>query len=79
MAAGTKAASKAEMEGAGMIYREFRMISPSVWAGLREFVKMNWEACQQKNTPIRIIVTTDERKRNAEQNKRLWGLSLIHI
>lgn len=55
------------------LYREFPLRSPSVWLALVAFVKANAEACVKRGHPLRIIVTEDEKKRNTEQNKRLWG------
>lgn len=55
------------------LYREFVLRSPSVWATFRLFVKANALALLEAGTPMRVICTTEERKRNAEQNKRLWG------
>ncbi|MDE3023609.1 MAG: recombination protein NinB, partial [Pseudomonadota bacterium] len=36
--------------------------------------KANAKACMERGEPIRLIATTDERKRNAEQNRFLWGV-----
>lgn len=56
-----------------VLYREFPLRSPSVWLALVAFVKANAEACMNHGSPLRIIVTSEEKKRNNEQNKRLWG------
>ncbi len=61
------------------IYREFPLRSPAIWGALVAFVKANWQACVDRGTPLRIIVTSDEKKRNLEQNKRLWGYLYKHI
>lgn len=55
------------------LYREFPLRSPSVWLALVAFVKANAAACVDRGRPLRVIVTEDEKKRNTEQNKRLWG------
>lgn len=55
------------------LYREFPMRTPAMWTALVAFVRANWQACTDKGTPMRIIVTSEERSRNAEQNRRLWG------
>lgn len=55
------------------LYREFPLRTPAVWVALVAFVKANASACSDRGTPLRVIVTTDEKKRNREQNKRLWG------
>lgn len=56
------------------LYREFVLRSPSVWVSLVAFIKANAAACMERGEPIRLIVTTDEKKRNAEQNRFLWGV-----
>jgi len=55
------------------IYREFPLRSPLMWSAVVAFVKANAAACADRGAPLRIIVTEGEKKRNAEQNKRLWG------
>ena len=61
------------------IYREFPLRSPSAWSALVAFIKANAQACIGSGKPLRIIVTQDEKKRNAEQNKRYWGFVLKAI
>ena len=55
------------------LYREFPLRNPSVWLALVAFVKANAAACMDRGRPLRVIVTEDEKKRNTEQNHRLWG------
>lgn len=55
------------------LYREFPLRSPSVWLALVAFVKANAAACVDRGRPLRVIVTEDDKKRNTEQNRRLWG------
>jgi len=55
------------------LYREFPLRNPTVWLALVAFVKANAAACMDRGRPLRVIVTEDEKKRNTEQNKRLWG------
>ncbi|MDY0036705.1 MAG: recombination protein NinB [Zoogloea oleivorans] len=54
------------------IYREFVLRGPSVWKALVAFVKANAKAACDARKPLRVIVTSSERKRSAEQNARLW-------
>lgn len=54
------------------IYREFTLFGASSWSALRAFVSANAKACVERGKPLRVIVTEDEKKRNNEQNKRLW-------
>lgn len=55
------------------IYREFPLTGIGAWQRLVQFVKANAKACLEDNKPLRVIITQDEKKRNNEQNKRLWG------
>ena len=61
------------------LYREFQLRSPSIWTNVLAFVKANAKACLEKGEPLRVIVTSDERKRNAEQNRFYWGVALRDI
>lgn len=54
------------------IYREFVLCGPSIWSALCAFVSANARSCVERGRPLRVIVTEDEKKRNNEQNKRLW-------
>lgn len=58
---------------ATVLYREFTLRNPSIWQALVALIKGNAKPMLERGTPIRIIVTTDEVKRNVEQNRRLWG------
>jgi hypothetical protein len=61
------------------LYREFQLRSPSIWTSVLVFVKANAKACLDKGEPLRVIVTSDEKKRNAEQNRFYWGVTLRDI
>lgn len=61
------------------VYREFPLRSPSVWPNVVAFVKANAQALADQGTPLRLIFTTDEKKRNAEQNRYYWGAVLRPI
>lgn len=61
------------------LYREFRIDRRGVLPNLIAFVKANALACSERGEPIRLIVTTDEKKRNAEQNRFYWGVALRDI
>lgn len=61
------------------LYREFLLRDISVWHTLTAFVGSNAKAMAEAGTPLRIIVTSAEAKRNSEQNKRYWGLVLKTI
>lgn len=55
------------------MFREFTLRTPAAWKAVVAFVRSNAKACADAGKPIRLIVTTDESKRNSEQNRRLWG------
>lgn len=55
------------------LYREFHLRGPEVWSVFVAFVKANAKALADAGTPLRLIATTSEAKRNSEQNKRYWG------
>ena len=54
------------------IYREFPLRSKTAWDGIVKFVQNNAKACLERGRPLRVIITDDEKRRNNEQNKRLW-------
>ncbi len=61
------------------LYREFVLRGPSVWAGFVALVKANAKTFADKGEPLRIILTSEERKRNNEQNRFYWGVVLRDI
>ncbi|WP_354686671.1 recombination protein NinB [Cupriavidus necator] len=61
------------------MYKEFVLRGPSVWAGFVALVKANAKSFADKGEPLRIILTSEERKRNAEQNRFYWGVVLRDI
>lgn len=56
------------------LYREFTLRNANVWQALVALVKANAPVFAQKGEPLRVIITSEEKKRNAEQNKFLWGV-----
>ena len=61
------------------LYREFILNGPSVWAAIGALVRDNAKALIENGTPLRVIVTTSERKRNTEQNAYYWSVVLKSI
>jgi hypothetical protein len=61
------------------LYREFVLKSPGIWPTVLAFIKANATACAEKGTPIRLIVTSDERRRTKEQNAYYFGVALRDI
>lgn len=56
------------------LYREFTLRNGGVWQALVALVKANAPSFAEKGEPLRVIITSEEKKRNAEQNKFLWGV-----
>lgn len=61
------------------LYREFTLKSPGIWPTVLAFIKANAAACAEKGTPIRLIVTSEERRRTKEQNAYYFGVVLRDI
>jgi len=61
------------------MYREFTIRNNDVWNALKELVKANAPAFASKGEPLRIIVTSEERKRNNQANRYYWGAVLRNI
>lgn len=61
------------------LYREFTLRNGSVWQALVALVKANASVFAQKGEPLRVIVTSEEKKRNAEQNRFYWGVALRDV
>jgi hypothetical protein len=61
------------------MYKEYTLTSNGVWNALRELVKANAPAFASKGEPLRIIVTSEERKRNNLANRYYWGAVLRNI
>jgi hypothetical protein len=62
-----------------VMYREFTLTNNNVWNALKEIIKANAKSFADKGSPLRIIVTSEEKKRNAEQNRMYWGGILRQI
>lgn len=61
------------------MYREFTIRNNDVWNALKELVKANAPEFASKGEPLRIIVTSGERKRNNQANRFYWGAVLRNI
>ncbi len=61
------------------LYREFTLKSAGIWPTVLAFIKANAAACAEKGTPIRLIVTAEERRRTSESNRYYWGVVLRDI
>jgi hypothetical protein len=61
------------------LYREFTLKSGNVWSAVVAFVRANAPSFADKGEPLRVIVTAEERQRNAQQNRFYWGAVLKQI
>jgi hypothetical protein len=61
------------------MYREFTLRNNDIWNALKALVVANAKPFADKGSPLRIIVTSEEKKRNAEQNRMYWGGILRQI
>lgn len=57
-----------------MIYREFIIRSPESAKAAFALVKANAQAAIDSGSPLRIIITAEEKRRNNDQNRYLWGV-----
>jgi hypothetical protein len=61
------------------LYREFTLKNGGVWNAVVAFIKANAPTFADKGEPLRLIVTAEERQRNAQQNRFYWGAVLKQI
>jgi hypothetical protein len=61
------------------LYREFTLKNGGVWNAVVAFIKANAPTFADKGQPLRLIVTAEEKQRNAAQNRFYWGAVLKQI
>lgn len=61
------------------MYKEYTLRDNSVWQTIVALVKANAPSFASKGEPLRIIVTSEERKRNSQANRFYWGAVLAQI
>ncbi|UWX75354.1 recombination protein NinB [Burkholderia gladioli] len=61
------------------LYREFVIRNGSIWSNVVAFVRANAKVFADRGEPLRVIVTAEERQRNAAQNRLYWGAILRAI
>jgi hypothetical protein len=61
------------------LYREFSLRDGGVWNSVVAFIKANAPIFASRGEPLRLIVTAEERQRNAQQNRFYWGAVLKQI
>ncbi|WP_186013792.1 recombination protein NinB [Burkholderia gladioli] len=55
------------------LYREFVIRNGIIWSNVVAFVRANAKVFADRGEPLRVIVTAEERQRNAAQNRFYWG------
>jgi hypothetical protein len=61
------------------LYREFTLKNGGVWNAVVAFIKANAPVFADKGEPLRLIVTAEERQRNAQQNRFYFGAVLKQV
>ncbi|MFD1558335.1 recombination protein NinB [Paraburkholderia silviterrae] len=61
------------------LYKEFVLSGPAVWQLVKELVREHAKAYIERGTPLRVIFTTEERRRSVEANAHYWGYVLRSI
>jgi hypothetical protein len=61
------------------LYREFKLKDGGAWNAVVAFIKANAPTFADKGEPLRLIVTAEEKQRNAAQNRFYWGAVLKQI
>jgi hypothetical protein len=61
------------------LYREFPLKTPSVWPLFVSFVKANAAHFADRGEHLRLIVTSDEKKRTSQANRHYFGPVLTTI
>jgi hypothetical protein len=56
------------------LYREFVFRSPTAWHSFSRFIKDNAQACIERGSPLRVIVTEEDADRLDEQIAYYFGI-----
>lgn len=59
------------------LYREYTLNGRAVWHLIKELVREHAKAHIEKGTPLRVIITSEERRRTKEQNARYWSRAVL--
>jgi len=62
-----------------MLYKEFTLSTPAAASVMINFLKQNAGVFSENGTPLRVLITSEEKKRNVEQNRFYWGVVLKNI
>lgn len=61
------------------MYKEFTLRDNNVWNACKALVLANAKSFAENGSPLRIILTSEERKRNNQANRFYWGAVLRNI
>ena len=61
------------------LYKEFVLNGPAAWQAFKAIVRANAKAFNDNGQPLRIILTSSDKKRTLEQNSYYWGFLLEQI
>ena len=61
------------------LYREYTLNGRAVWHLIKELVREHAKAHIDRGTPLRVIITAEDRRRTSEANAFYWGVVLRSI
>lgn len=61
------------------LYKEFTLNGAAVWHLVKELIREHAKAHIERGTPLRLIVTAEDRRRTSEANAFYWGVVLRSI
>ena len=61
------------------LYKEFVLNGPAAWQAFKTIVRANAKAFNDDGRPLRVILTSSDRKRSGEANAFYWGFLLEQI
>lgn len=61
------------------LYKEFVLNGPAAWQAFKAIVRANAKAFNDDGHPLRVILTSSDRKRSSEQNAYYWSFLLQQI
>jgi len=61
------------------IYKEFVLKNGGIWPFVVAFVKQHAKQCLERGEPLRLTITSEEKRRTSEANRYYWGVVLRDI
>lgn len=61
------------------IYKEFVLKNGGIWPFVVAFVKQHATQCLERGEPLRLTITSEEKRRTSEANRFYWGVVLRDI